>query len=93
MYTKPPTNVHATKKTDAYCIDDNWSIDALELNECCPKKACRYISVAIVNSRKFRWTFPLKDKNAQERRLIRKYSYNFGKETELCLKLMLQKKV
>ena len=67
IYSKPPKKYYATNKTDVYYIDDIWSLDILDLKDYGPKnnRGYRYVLVTIDNFRKFGWTVPLKNKNAQ----------------------------
>ena len=67
IYSKPPKKNYVTNKTDVYHIDDNWSLDVLDLKDYGPKnnRGYRYVLVVIDNFSKFGWTSPLKNKNAQ----------------------------
>ena len=67
IYSKPPKRNYATNKTDAYFIDDIWSLDILDLKDYGPEnnRGYRYVLVVIDNFSKFGWTIPLKNKNAQ----------------------------
>ena len=67
IYSKPPKKYYATNKTDAYHIDDIWSLDILDLKDYGPEnnKGYRYVLVTRDNFSKFGWTVPLKNKNAQ----------------------------
>ena len=67
LYSKPPKRSYATNKTDLYHIDDNWSLDILDLKYHRPdyNKGYRYVLVIIDNFSKFGWTVPLKNKIAQ----------------------------
>ena len=67
IYSKPPKRYYATNKTDVYHIDDNWSLDILDLKDYGPEnnRGYRYVLVTIDNFSKFGWTTPLKNKNAQ----------------------------
>ena len=70
IYSKPPKKNYATNKTDVYHMDDIWSLDILDLKDYGPKniKGYRYALVIIDNVSKFRWTVPLKNKNAQTKK-------------------------
>ena len=37
IYSKPPKKNYATNETDVYHIDDIWSLDILDLQNCGPK--------------------------------------------------------
>ena len=67
IYSKPPKKYYPTNKTDVYHIDDIWSLDILDLKDYGPEnnRGYRYVLVVIDNFSKFRWTSPLKNKNAQ----------------------------
>ena len=67
IYSKPPKKNYATNKTDVYHIDDIWSLDILDLKDHGLQKnrGYRYVLVIIDNFRKFGFTVPLKNKNAQ----------------------------
>ena len=67
IYSKPPKKNSSTNKTDVYRIDDIWSLDILDLGDYGPanNRGYRYVLVIIDNFSKFRWTLPLKNKNAQ----------------------------
>ena len=67
IYSKPPKKNYITNKTDAYYIDDIWSLDILDLKDYGPEnnRNYRYLLVIIDNFSKFGWTIPLKNKNAQ----------------------------
>ena len=67
IYSKPPKKNYATNKTDVFYIDDIWSLDILDLKDYGLKnnRRYRYVLVIIDNFSKFRWTVPLKYKNAQ----------------------------
>ena len=67
IYSKPPKKNYITNKTDVYYIDDNWSLDILDLKDYGPEnyRGYRYVLVNINNFSKFGWTIPLKNKNAQ----------------------------
>ena len=67
IYSKPPKKYYPTNKTDVYYIDDIWSLDTLDLKDYGSKnnRNYRYVFVIIDNFRKFGWTVPLKNKNAQ----------------------------
>ena len=67
IYSKPPKKYYATNKTNAYYIDDIWSLDTLDLKDYGPKNntGYRYVLVIIDNFSKYGWTVPLKNKNAQ----------------------------
>ena len=47
-------------------IDNTWSSDLLDMNDCGPKnnRSYRYILIVIDNFGKFVWTIPLKNKYA-----------------------------
>ena len=65
-YSKPPKKNYATNKTDVYYIDNNWSLDILDLKDYGPESNRGYINVLVVidNSPKFAWTLKLGIKNA-----------------------------
>ena len=67
IYSKPPKKDYVTNKTDVYHIGDTWSLDILDLKDYGPEnnRNYRYVLVVIDNFRKFGWTIPLKNKNAQ----------------------------
>ena len=67
FYSKPPKKSYVTNKTNAYNIDDIWSLDNSDLKDYGPKnnRGYRYVLVTIDNFSKFGWTVPLKNKNAQ----------------------------
>ena len=67
IYSKPPKKYYATNKTDAYHIDDIWSLDILDLKDYGPEnnRGYRYVLVTIDNFSKYGWTIPIKNKNAQ----------------------------
>ena len=37
IYSKPPKKNYPANKTDVYHIDDNWSLDVLDLRTCGPQ--------------------------------------------------------
>ena len=53
--SKGPKKKNATNKTDAYHIDDIWSLDILDLKEYGPKnnRCFRYVLVVIDNFSKY----------------------------------------
>ena len=63
----PPKKKYATNKTDVYHIDDNWSLDILDLEDYGPENNERYgyVLVVIDNFSKFGWTVPIRKKTAQ----------------------------
>ena len=67
IYSKPPEKNYPTNKTDVYHIDDNWSLDILDLKDYGSEnnRKSRYVLVIIDNFSKFGWPVPLKNKNAQ----------------------------
>ena len=67
IYSKPPKKNYITNKTDAYHIDDIWSLDILDIKNYGQEnnRGYRYVLVVIDNFSKFGWTIPLKNKNAQ----------------------------
>ena len=67
IYSKPPKKYYATNKTNAYYIDDIWSLDILDLKDYDPgnNRGYRYVLVVIDNFSKYGWTVPLKNKYAQ----------------------------
>ena len=81
IYSKPPKNNYSTNKTDVYHIDDTWSLDASDLKNYLPEsnRRCRHILVVIDHFKKFPWTVPSKNKNAQTKKDSRKYSYKYKK--------------
>ena len=70
IYSKAPKKNYATNKTNVYHIDDIWSLDILDLKDYGPEnnKNYRYVLVIIGNFRKFGFTLPLKNKNAQTKK-------------------------
>ena len=70
IYSKPPKKNFATSKTDVYHIDDNWSLDILDIKDYGTEnnRVCRYILVVIDNFSKNGWTVPLKNKKAQTKK-------------------------
>ena len=58
---------YSTNKTDVYHIDIVWSLDIFHLKDYGPEnnRNHRYVLVITDNFSKFRWTVPLKNKNAQ----------------------------
>ena len=67
IYSKGPKKYYITNKTDVYHIDDIWSLDILDRKDYGPKnnRGYRYVLVIIDKFRKFGWTIPIKNKNAQ----------------------------
>ena len=67
IYSKGPKRNFAANRTDVYHIDDIWSLDILDLKDYGPEnnKCYRYVLVTIDNFKKYGWTVPLKNKNAQ----------------------------
>ena len=67
VYGKPPRKNYPTNKTMIKSVDDTWSSDLLDMNDCGPKnnRSYRYILVVIDNYSKFGWTIPLKNKFSQ----------------------------
>ena len=63
----PIKKKNAGNKTDAYQINDSWSMDLFDLIEYGLKnyKSFRYILVVINNFSKIGWTTPLKTEIAQ----------------------------
>ena len=70
IYSKLPTKNYATNKTDAYHIDDIWSLDISDLKDYGPENNRGYRSVLLVidNFNKFGRTVPLKNKTAQTKK-------------------------
>ena len=66
IYSKPPKNNYATKKTDVYFIDDIWILEILDPKDYGPEneRGYRYVLVIIDIFSKYGWTIPLKNKNA-----------------------------
>ena len=66
IYSKPPKKNYVTNKTDVYHIEENWSLDILDLEDYGPEnnRGYRYVLVIIDNFSKFSWTVPLKNRNA-----------------------------
>ena len=64
LYSKAPQKNYATNETDLYQIDDIWSLELLDSKDYGPEinRILRYILVVIDNTKKFRWTVPLKNK-------------------------------
>ena len=67
VYSKPPKKNYPTNKIIFKSIDDIWSSDLLDMNDCRIKNntGYRYILVVIDNFSEFAWTNPLKNKYAQ----------------------------
>ena len=67
IYTESPKKKYPTNKTDVYHIDDIWSLDIIDLKGYGPgtNRNYRYVLVVKDNFSEFRWTVPLKNKNAQ----------------------------
>ena len=67
IYSKPPRKSYPTNKTDVHHIDENWSLDILDLKDYGPEnnRGYRYVLVTIDNFSKYGWTIPIKNKNAQ----------------------------
>ena len=65
--SKVPKRNYPTNNTDVYYIDENWSLDFLDLKDYGPKnnRGYKYILVIIDNFSKYGWTTPLKNKSAQ----------------------------
>ena len=63
--SKPPKKKYSTSKTDVYQIDDNWSLDSLDLKDYGSEnnRNYRYVLVVIDNCSKLVWTVPFKNKN------------------------------
>ena len=70
IYSKGPRKSYPTNKTDVYHIDENWSLDILDLEDYGPKnnRGYGYVLVVIDNFSKFGWTVPTKNKNAQTKK-------------------------
>ena len=66
-FSKAPKKNYDTNKTDAYNIEDNWSLDVLGLNDYGPEtnRGSTYVLVVIDNFSNFGFTVPLKNKNAR----------------------------
>ena len=71
IFSKPLKKDYITNKTEVYHIDDNWSLDILDLKNYDPAndRRYRYILVAIDTFSKFGWTTPSK-KCSTEKRLF-----------------------
>ena len=71
VYSKGPKKNYATNKRDVYHIDDIWSLDILDLKVYGPEnnRNYRYVLVIIDNFSNFGWTIPLKDENAQTKKV------------------------
>ena len=67
IFSRPPKKNYSTNKTIVKHIDDNWSMDLLDMVDYGVKnnKGYRYILVVIDNFSKFGWTVPLKTKFSQ----------------------------
>ena len=67
IYSKGPKKNYITNKSDVYHIDDIWSFDITDFKDYGVEnnRGYRYVLVIIDNFRKFGWTLPLKNKNAQ----------------------------
>ena len=67
IYSRAPKKNYATNKTDFCHIDDNWSLDVLDLKVYGPEnnRGYRYVLVIIDNFSKIGWTVHLKNINAQ----------------------------
>ena len=63
-YSKSPKTNYPTNKTDVYFIDDNWSLDILDLKNYGPqnKRTYGYVSVIKGSFSKFGWKFLLENK-------------------------------
>ena len=66
-FSKPPKKDYPTNKTIIKSIDDTWSTDSSDMNDCVIKnnKCYRCNLVVIDNFSKFDWTIPLKNKDGQ----------------------------
>ena len=42
IYSQPPKKNYATRRTDVYHIDDIWSLDILNLEDCGPENNRNY---------------------------------------------------
>ena len=62
IFSKGPKRNCITNKTDVYHIDDNWSLNILDLKDYGSEnnRGYRYALVIIDNFSKFCWTVPLK---------------------------------
>ena len=70
MYSKPPNKNYPTNKTDAYHMDNKWSLDILDLNDYAPENNRNYRNVLVVidNFSKLGWAVPLRNKTAQTKK-------------------------
>ena len=84
LYSKPPEKFYPTNKTDVYHIDEIWSLDILDLKDYGRENKRRYRYVFVITEifSKNGWTVPLKNKNAQTKKLFREYYGKFKKETK-----------
>ena len=60
------------KKTEVYHNDDAWSLDIFDLVDYGPENNTGYRNVLVIedNFSKFGWTFPLKKKCSNNKRLF-----------------------
>ena len=67
IYSKPPKKIYSINKTDAYHIDDFWSLVILDLKDYDPEsnRFHRDVLVVVDIFSKSVWTVPLKNKNAE----------------------------
>ena len=67
-YSKPPKKNYNINQTDVYYIDNNWSLNILDLKEYGTenKRRFRHVLVAIDNLSKFGWTVHLKNSKNDE---------------------------
>ena len=72
IYSKPPKTNYVTNKTNVYHIDDVLSLDRLDLKDYGPEnnRNYRYVLVVIDNLIKFGFTVPLKNENAQTKKVF-----------------------
>ena len=61
IYSKPPKKIFSTNKTDAYHIDDLWSLDKSDLKDYGPanNRGYRFVLVIIDTFSNYDWTVHL----------------------------------
>ena len=66
IYSKSPKKNYSTNKTDAYHIDDFWSLNILDLKDFCPEnnRGYRFVLVIIDNFSKYCWTVTIRNENS-----------------------------
>ena len=70
LYSKSSKKNYATNKTNAFYIDNIWSLDLLDRKDYGTEnnRGYRYVLVIIDNFSNFGWTVPFKNKNASTRK-------------------------